>query len=136
MPKKEQGGVPAPENAHNPKGEPVYVRASHFIDGLAAEQTYMDVRHTLRTTQKKGEGWNVAAYHLTSQEDVSWYVAVAGQQPPEVLEEKLSTALAAGVQAPLPEKFHDLLTGYHQETAESTMTVDEWLAADEQRDAV
>ncbi len=136
MPAKEQGGIPSPENPHNPKGEPVYVRASHFIDGLAAEQTYMDVQNTLQTAQKKGEGWNVAAYHLTSQEDVSWYVAVAGKKPSEAIEEKLSTALSTGVHAPLPEKFHDLLTRYHQETAESTMTVDEWLASDEQADAV
>ena len=131
MPRKEQGGVPSPENSHKPKEHTVYVTASHFIDGLAAEQTYLAVQRTLRTAQKKGEGWNLAGYHLTNQEDVSWYVAVAGTKPPEALEEKLSTALSTGVQAPLPEKFHDLLTRHHQDTRASTMTVDAWLAGDE-----
>ena len=131
MPKKEQRGVPSPEHSQNSKEQTVYVRASHFIDGLAAEQTYVAVQNTLQTAQKEGEGWNVAAYHLTSQEDVSWYVAVAGKKPSEAIEEKLSTALSTGVHAPLPEKFRDLLTRYHQDTPESTMTVDAWLAGDE-----
>ncbi len=131
MQPKEQGGVPQPENQNKPEVHTVYVRASHFIDGLAAEQTYMDVQRTLRTAQEKGEGWNLAGYHLTNQEDVSWYVAVAGQQPPEPLEEKLTTTLSAGVETPLPEEFNDLLTRHHQDTPESTMTVDEWLAANE-----
>ena len=131
MAPKEQGGVSPLENKNNAEEHTIYVRASHFIDGLAAEQTYIDVQRTLRTAQEKGEGWNLAGYHLTNQEDASWYVAVAGQQPPVPLEEKLTTALTAGVDASLPEEFNDLLTRYHQDTPESTMTVDEWLAADE-----
>ncbi len=132
---KEQGGV-SPEKPHQPEEHTIYVRASHFIDGLAAEQTYIDVQRTLRTAQEKGEGWNLAGYHLTNQEEVSWYVAVAGKKPPEALGEKLSTALTAGVPAGLPEEFQDLLTRYHQETPASTMAFDEWLAADEQGKSV
>ncbi len=133
---KEQGGVPPPEKPNKPEEHTVYLRAAHFIDGLASQQAYMDIQSTIRTAQEKGEGWQLAGYHLTNQEEVSWYVAVAGQQPPVALEEKLSTALAAGVPADLPEAFHDLVTRHQQEPPESTMTVDEWLAADEQADVV
>ena len=132
MPSAEQGGVPQPENPHTPEEHIVYVRAAHFIDGLAAEQAYLALQQSIRTAQAQGEGWHVAGYHLTNQADVSWYVAVAGKQPSEALEEKLSNVLAAGVQAPLPEKFHDLLTRYHQDTPASTMTVEAWLGADRQ----
>ena len=67
---------------------------------------------------------------------MSWYVAVAGKKPPPALDEQLATLLAAGVEAPLPDEFHDLVTRYHQETPESTMSFDEWLAGDEQADAL
>ncbi len=129
---KEQGGAPSPENPHTPEEHTVYlIKAAHFIDGRASQQAYMEVQSTIRTARKEGEGWKLSGYHLTSQEDVSWYVAVAGQQPPEPLEEKLTTTLSAGVETPLPEEFNDLLTRHHQDTPESTMTVDEWLAANE-----
>jgi hypothetical protein len=67
---------------------------------------------------------------------MSWYVVVAGQQPPEALEAKLTTALAAGVEASLPEELHTLVTTYHQDTPANTMTFEEWLAAHEQTDTV
>ncbi len=128
MPTKEQGGVPSPENPHTPEERTVYLRATHFIDGIASEQAYGEVQRTLRTARERGEGWDLAGYHLTRQEDVSWYVAVTGQQPPKALAEKLSTALSAGVPTALPDAFHDLLITHNQITPASTMTVDEWLA--------
>ncbi len=132
MPSAEQGGVPQPENPHTPEGHIVYVRAAHFIDGLAAEQAYLVLQQSIRTAQEEGKGWHLAGYHLTNQEAVSWYVAVVGTQAPEGLEEQVSTALAAGVEASLPEEFHDLLTRYHPETPASTMSVEAWLGADRQ----
>ncbi len=135
MPSKEQGGVPSPESPNNPGEQVVYLRAAHFIDGPASQQAYMEVQSTLRTTRERGEGWNLAGYHLTSQEDVNWYVAVAGQQPSEALAEQLATALAAGVPTTLPDAFHDLLIRHNQITPASTMTFDEWLAADERSGA-
>ena len=131
MPSKEQG-VPSPEKPQKPEEHTIYLRAAHFIDGLASQQVYTDIQSTLRTAQAQGEGWQLAGYHLTNQEEVSWYVAVAGKEPSAALEEKLATALAAGVQVSLPEQFHDLVTRHQQEPPESTMTVDEWLAGDEQ----
>ncbi len=71
MSTKEQGGVPSSENSHTPEQHVVYLRAAHFIDGPASEQTYREVQRTLRTARERGEGWNLAGYHLTSQEDVS-----------------------------------------------------------------
>ena len=136
MPSAEQGGIPSPENPHKREEHTIYLRAAHFIDGIAAQQIYTDVQRTLRTAQEQGEGWGLAGYNLTDQEAVNWYVAVAGQPPPEALEGKLTTALAAGVEAPLPQEFHDLLTRHQQETPERTMTFDEWLAADEQGDGI
>ena len=127
MPTKEQGGVP-PENAHKPEEHTVYLHVSHFIDGVASQQAYIEVQSTIRTAREAGEGWNLAGYHLTSQEDVSWYVAVAGKQPPEALAEQLTTALSAGVPTALPDAFHDLLIRHNHITQESTMTFDEWLA--------
>ena len=135
MSRKEQG-VPSPEKPQQPEEHTIYLRAAHFIDELASQQVYTDIQSTIRTAQAQGEGWQLAGYHLTNQEDVSWYVAVAGKQPTEVLEEKLTTALAAGVPTDLPEAFHDLVTKHQQDPPESTMTVDEWLATDEQADAV
>ena len=120
MPSKEQGSVPSPEKPHKPKEHTIYLRAAHFIDGLASQQAYMGIQSTLRTAQEQGEGWHLVGYHLTSQEDVSWYVAVAGKQPPEALEGELTSALSAGVPADLPETFQDLVTRY-QDTPESTI---------------
>ncbi len=131
MSTKEQGGTPSPENPHKPEERTVYLRASHFIDGRASEQAYMEVQSTIRTAREEGEGWNLSGYHLTSQEDVSWYVAVAGQPPPKLLAEQLSAALGAGIPTDLPDAFHDLLITHNQITPESTMTVEEWLTADE-----
>ena len=91
---KEQGSVPSPEKPHKSEEHTAYLRSAHFIDGLASQQVYTDIQSTLRTAQEQGEGWQLAGYHLTNQEDVSWYVAVAGKQPQEALEEKLTTALA------------------------------------------
>ncbi len=136
MSTKEQGGVPPPESSHKPEEHTVYLRASHFIDGRASQQAYMDVHRTIRAAQENGEVAHLAGYHLTSQEDVSWYVAVAGQHPPEPLAEQLSTALAAGIPTALPDAFHNLLIRHNQITPASTMTVDEWLAADEKDERV
>ena len=136
MPSAEQGGVPQPENPHKPEEHIVYVRTAHFIDGLAAQQAYLALQRSIGIAQEQGEGWGLAGYHLTNQEDVSWYVVVAGKQPPETVAEQLSTTLAAGVPATLPEALQDLLTRHHRDTPESAMSVDEWLAADEQADAV
>ena len=94
MPSKEQGSVPSPEKPHKPEEHTGYLRSAHFIDGLASQQVYTDIQSMLRTAQEQGEGWQLAGYHLTNQEDVSWYVGVAGKQPQEALEEKLTTALA------------------------------------------
>ena len=136
MSPKEQRRVPSPEKPPQPEEHRIHVKAAHFMDGLASLQVYTDIQSSLRTAQEQGEGWHVAGYHVTNQENVSWYVAVAGKQPPAALDEKLATALDAGVPADLPEEFNDLVTRHQQDTPESTMTVDEWLAADEQADAV
>ncbi len=61
---------------------------------------------------------------------------MAGEQPPKTLAEQLTTALSSGVPTVLPDAFHDLLITHNQITPASTMTFDEWLAADEQADAV
>ena len=56
MSPKEQG-VPSPEKPHKPEEHTGYLRASHFIDGLASQQVYMDIQSKLRTAQEQGEGY-------------------------------------------------------------------------------
>ena len=127
MSPKEQRRVPSPENPQQPEEHTIYVKAAHFIDGLASQQAYTDIQSTLRTAQEQGEGWNLAGYHLTSQEDVSWYVAVAGQQPLVALAEKLAIALTAGVSTSLPEAFHDLLIKHNLINPVSTIIFEDML---------
>ncbi len=136
MPAPEQTGVPRPENQNKAEEHTVYLRAAHFSDGLASQQAYIDIQRTIRTAQASGEVAYLTEYHLTSQEDVRWYVAVVGRKPPDGLATKLASALSAGVQTALPEEFEELVTRYHTDTPASTMTVEEWLTAAEQGEHV
>ncbi len=109
-----------------------YLKAARFDDGELSQHVYFGIHRAIRRAQRAGEVTDLAAHHLTDQEAVHWYVAVVGQHPPHALDETLSTALAQGEQAPLPEQFVALVTRYRPDRRSDTMTLDEWLAGSNQ----
>ena len=116
---------------HNEAEPPRYLKAARFADGELSQHVYVGIHSAIRRAQRAGEVTDLAAHHLTDQEAVQWYVAVVGQHPPHAVDETLSTALAQGEQAPLPEPFGALLTRYRRDRRSDSMTFDEWLAVDD-----
>ena len=57
-----------------------------------------------------GGDLRLAAFHLTDQEQVCWYVAVVGYKPPEELAVMIDGVLSPGEPYDLPSRFRRLLT--------------------------
>ncbi len=70
-------GVPAKEAEQSN-----YLKAARFDDGGVSQQAYFQLN---RAIHEEGN-FHLAAFHLTDQEQLCWYVSVVGYKPPEGLE--------------------------------------------------
>ena len=96
MPSPEHGptGPPAQPRRHE-QGPVPYHRTARFADEMLARRVYAAVQDTLFATP-----CDVSAYRfLLNQEP---HVAVLGEPPPDDLDERLQSLLAAGEPATLP----------------------------------
>jgi hypothetical protein len=74
-------------------------------------------------------GWGIRA-HLTSPDNVIWYVAIVGKQPGEPLQEQRTAALGGGVQRLLLEAYTALSTRHDHEKP-TDIPFEKWLALDD-----
>ena len=100
----------------------VYLRSARFTVGALAQHVYFELHRRL---QQAGL-FTLSAHHLTDQENVSWYVAVVGEQPLGDLDQQLLDALAVGEPAMLPDEWAELLTR-HYEAPRKLTSLEEWL---------
>src|SRR5436190_19157691 len=82
---------------------PAYIRAARFPNAPTSERAYFETQEAIYTAPE----CDLSSFRLRLSE--RWHVVVLGDSPPEELERRLRTILAAGEPTPLPAEILKLL---------------------------